>query len=314
MRLYRLLAIVMLLINRDKINAQDLACYFEVSPRTIYRDLDTINEAGIPVISHQGADGGFSIMDNFKIDKNILTPEEIIAIITALEGINSTLDDRKIKDITLKMRSLFKGYNPEDDVPEEMVIDLTPWENNQEIQERLILLKKAIKEKRTAQINYLNSRKEGLKRIVEPLSLVLKGNIWYLYAYCHLRNDYRIFRITRMSEIIVQNSKFSRKEKTFADFEKENNWGKDLKPVNITLKFQPQALLRVQDYFSNEQKKINNDGSITVELTWPEDDWVYGFILSFGDDVEVLEPAYIRNIISTMAQKVVKIYKPGLKV
>jgi len=308
MRLYRLLAIVMLLVNRDKINAQDLAQYFEVSTRTIYRDLDTINEAGIPVISHQGADGGFSIMDNFKMDKNILTPEEILSIISALEGINSTLDDRKIKDITLKMRSLFEGYNQADEIPEEIIIDLTPWENNQEIQERLSLLKKAIKEKRTVQINYLNSGKEELKRVVEPLSLVLKGNIWYLYAYCRLRNDYRIFRITRMENIVVQAGKFSRKEKTFAEFEEENNWGKNLKPVKLTLKFQPRALLRVQDYFSKEQKQINDDGSITVNLTWPEDDWVYGFLLSFGDDVEVLEPAYIRNIISNMAQKMVKIY------
>ncbi len=308
MRLYRLLAIVILLINKDKVSAGDLAEYFEVSTRTIYRDLDTINEAGIPIISHQGADGGFSIMENFKIDKNILTPEEILSIITALEGINSTLEDRKIKDITEKMRSLFEGFNQVAEIPEEMVIDLTPWDNNQEIQQKLSSLKKAIKDERTVQLLYLNTQKKKIKREVEPLSLVLKGTIWYLYAYCHLRNDYRIFRISRIENLVIQQTRFVRKEKTFKEFDSENNWEKNIKPVKLTLKFHPRALLRVQDYFGKEQMKINSDGSIIIKLTWPEDDWVYGFLLSFGENLEVLEPTYLRKTISKMAQKIVEIY------
>lgn len=309
MRLYRLLAIVMLLLNEKKISASKMADYFEVSARTIYRDIDTICQAGIPIVSYQGVDGGFSIMENYKLDKNIFTPEEIISIIAALEGLNSTLEDRKIKDITEKIKVLIPAHNKNNiESNEDLIIDLNPWANNQNIKDKISLIRQAIKAKNIIQFTYINLKHEQLNRRVEPMSLILKGTSWYLYGFCLLREDFRIFKLSRMKNLITHNDDFKLRSKSFKVFNSENNWSSSANMVHLVLKFNPSSLLHVQDYFGKENMNVQKDGGIIIETDFPEDEWIISFILSFGDNVEVIKPKRYRTIIKKKASYIAKHY------
>ncbi|HLV09051.1 MAG TPA: YafY family protein [Halanaerobiales bacterium] len=308
MRLYRLLAIIMLLINRKRVTAGELAEYFEVSTRTIYRDLETINEAGIPLVAYQGPDGGYSIMENYKLDRNLFTPREILSILTALEGLNSSMEDRAIKDITEKVKALFPEIEGDDKYRYPVVMDLTPWGSNQETKNKLEMIRQTITEKRMVNIKYISSKKELIKREIEPISLLIKGATWYLYAFCRLRQDYRIFRLSRIKSIDLLNKKYTALHKSYREFEGENSWAKNTKEVELELLFKPEAIIHIQDYFAEEQIEEKEDGSYLARVSFPEDEWVYGFILSFGDLVEVINPPYIRDIIQEKARGILNQY------
>ncbi len=308
MRVYRLLAIVMLLLNKEKISAGELAGQFEVSPRTIYRDIEAICQAGIPIISFQGIDGGFSIMDNYKLDKNLFTPEEILSILAALEGLNTTLEDKNIKNITEKIKALSPKKDNYFKQQNQIIMDLNPWGENKEIKEKLDQLKQAIKENKIIKISYINSKRENSEREIEPLTLVLKGTTWYLYAFCNLREDYRIFRLSRITSIKTTEKSYKKEHKNFKEFEKENHWEQQGKEVDLEMLFKPEAFMRIQDFFTEKQIEVKDDGSILVNVTFPEDYWVYGFILSFGDSVEILNPPHIKEIIKRMSKNIYEKY------
>ncbi|AZO93444.1 YafY family transcriptional regulator [Halocella sp. SP3-1] len=307
MRVYRLLAIIMILLNKNRVSASKLAKKFEVSSRTIYRDIESICQAGIPIISHQGIDGGFSILDNYKIDKNLFTAEEMTAILTALEGLNSTISDNSIKYTAEKIKTLFPE-NLELCNNQQIIMDLNPWERNKELKKKLELIKQAIKNSQTLTIDYINARQEISKREIEAINLVLKGTTWYLYAFCRLREDYRIFRLSRIIDLFLNNSIFEKIHKGFREYENENSWYNPGKEVHLELLFKAEALLYIQDFFAKDQIEKQADGSYLVKISYPEDNWVYGFILSFGDMVKVLTPPHIQKIIKQKAEEIYKLY------
>lgn len=311
MKIDRLLAITMLLVNRKRISARELAEHFEVSVRTIHRDIEAINQSGIPVISYQGASGGFGIMENFKVDKNVLTPDNIIAIITALKGISTAMDDRKIHDTLEKMKGLISGYSAADPdkFKEQVVIDFNPWGANVQDKEKLGVLKEAVGENRLIRFFYTNSKGESGERDVEPMGLVFRGASWYLYGYCRVREEYRMFRLSRMKSVRLLSEYFKHRGKSLEEFTRESGWSGDVKYVNLKLHFSPSVRVRVEDSFAAEQIQVNEDGSSTVCVTFPEDNWVYGMILSYADDVEVLEPQYLRAIIKEKGRKIWELYK-----
>ncbi len=311
MKLERLLAIIMLLLNRKHINAKELAEYFEVSRRTIYRDIDTINQAGIPIVSYMGAEGGFGIMENYKIDTNFLDEIEINSIITALRNINNTVNSRKICYTLEKLENMIplkeKGSNYRNKFS--INIDYNSWSSNNTDKDKLKTLNMAIDEKRIINFDYINTKGEYTHRIVEPLSLLLKDFAWYLHGYCRIKEDYRIFKIKRMHKLNITVDLFTRKESPLEVLDYNEKWYND-KPVhNIILKFTSNVKTRVVDYFNEEQIQFNEDGTTNVNFTFPEDDWLFELILGFGSQVEVIEPLCLRRLIRQKAIEMINIYK-----
>jgi predicted DNA-binding transcriptional regulator YafY len=212
MKMERLLAIIMLLLNRKQINAKELAEYFEVSQRTIYRDIDTINQAGIPIVSYMGAEGGFGIIENYKINKNFLDDYEISSLITALRNLNNTVNNKKISLTLEKLESMRpqKGMNCNNSNTIPINIDYNNWNSNNADKDKLKSLNKAIYEKRRIRFDYINTRGEYTHRVVEPLSLLLKDFSWYLHGYCRSREDYRLFKVKRMRAVHITEDIFTR--------------------------------------------------------------------------------------------------------
>ncbi len=314
MRIDRMLAITVMLLNRDRISARELANKFEVSVRTIYRDIEAINLAGIPVISYPGNDGGFGIMENYRIDRQVLTLNDMFTILSALKGINTGLRDVELESAIEKIKSLVPNEKSIDMELhfEQLVIDLMPWGLSTKHKQFFKDIQKAVHSNTLVEIKYSNSKSETFERTIEPMSLILMGNIWYLFAFCRKRNDYRVFRLSRIKNIKILSQNFIRKEASYKNYFKQEN--KSLSMAHLVLKFSSEIRARVEDYFHEEQLEIQKNGDIIARVSYPENEWVYSFILSYAEFVEVLEPVHIRKIIQEKAKKILEQYKPDIMV
>lgn len=311
MRLERLLAITVLLTNRKRISSKELAEHFEVSVRTIYRDIEAIEQAGIPIISYQGSNGGFGIIENYKIDRQILTFDDMLSIMTALKGVNNTLADNQFTNTLEKI----KGLIPKNDWDtimkrnNQIIIDFSPWGFTRNQKEKLNTIRKAISESRLLDFYYTNTKGESKQRQIEPMSISYKGNSWYLYGYCRIRNDFRLFRISRMKNIKLTDEQFPPKEGILEEYHLEETRGNEVQKIDLVLRFKPFVRVRVEDSFDDESIQILEDGSLLVKVTFPEDEWVYGMVLSYGDNVKVIEPQYLRDIIKERGKRIWELYK-----
>ena len=308
MRLERLLSIVFLLLNRDKITAPELAVKYQVSERTIYRDIKTINEAGIPVISYTGQEGGFSIIEDYRIDKQVLTFKEMIAIVNALKGVNASLQNHEIDNIIEKICDLMprNGVREKPLRDANIAIDLVPWNISRQYKKNLKTINTALENRAIITFNYTKMDGVSTKRTVEPMTMMFKGYTWYLFGYCRLRKDYRVFRISRIKNLQPTHRLFTRKQKSYQEY---LNWDEKAPSVTLKLKFKKEMRAQIGDQFHESQVDYDESGNMIVTTTMPENNWLYGYILSFGSFIEVLAPEKYRRIIAEEGYKIMQVYK-----
>jgi predicted DNA-binding transcriptional regulator YafY len=310
MKLDRLLAITMLLLNRRRVGAQELSDRFEVSLRTIYRDVESINQSGIPIVSYTGSDGGYEIMDQYRLDRQLLSLEELQSIILALKSMHPSLEDQDMGGLLDKVGTLMsKAEQGEAEaLSQQVVIDLNPWQGGESEKEKLGVLRKAVRDSRLVRFAYTNSQGDIRERDCEPMGIVLKRYIWYLHAYCRLRNDFRIFRLSRIEGLQALPDVFERRQMTSEEL--IHNWNRSNRPENIrlVLQFQPRLKARVQDYFAHGQIITQPDGTLLVTAFLPEDSWLYTMLLSYGSEVLILEPLSVAQAVLKKAQEVVQLY------
>ncbi len=311
MKIDRLLSIIVYLLNRDLVSAAELARRFEVSVRTIQRDMDTINLAGIPVLGVQGREGGYGILDSYKMDRRLLTADDLFYIITALSGIDSSLGDRRIGDTLEKMKGLVPRSpgGSFQERQEKLRVDFRAFGGGTARREVFRVVQQAVETGRLLRMVYTNNRMEKLFRIVEPMTVVFTGRSWYLFAYCRLRGDFRLFRISRIREPGILEGAFRRRDMTYDRFLQERNPEVSGAGLDLALRFAPEMAPLVEEFYPDEDRERGADGSVTVRTRLPEDGWLYGYILSYGRFVEVLEPIRLRGIIRESAEKIAKIYE-----
>lgn len=306
MRLDRLLSITMMLINRRKVTAPDLAEHFDVSVRTIYRDIEAIASAGIPVTSYQGHEGGFCIMDNYRINRQVLTFEDIVSILSTLKGINASLDNKDLDEVIEKIGCLI----PEDREAEfnrrseQIALDISPWGNSERQQEHFRLLHRAITDQRVVSFAYTSYQTESSERTIEPMTLLFKSFSWYLFGYCRLRSDFRLFKLSRMRAITLLPESFARRDGSWHDLIDNSYSDGTRQQVTLELLFPEHSRVKVEEYFEPGQITTKDNGDLLVRAIFPDDDWIYSWLLSFGDEVEVVAPLPVRM---KMAERIKKI-------
>lgn len=197
MKINRVFEILYILLNREKISSKELAEKFEVSVRTIYRDIEVISGAGIPICMTQGRNGGISLLESFTLDKQILTESEKNDILIAIQSLNS-FNKESVKSIFSKLSSLF-GENQRDYIK----IDYSGWENT--IEKQFELSKEAILLNKRLSFNYISTKGEKTYREVEPYVLWFKSKAWYLKCFCLEKNEIRLFRLSRITNIRILN-------------------------------------------------------------------------------------------------------------
>lgn len=308
MKIDRMLTIIVILLNRNRISAKELAEKFEISVRTVYRDIEAIEMAGIPIISYPGNNGGFGIIENYKLDHQLLTLNNLCSMLSALKGINSTLEDSELDSSIEKLRALIPKEKTDhlDLHMEQIIIEMMPWANSSFFKQRLRMIQNAITHSKLITITYRNYSNETSTRQIEPMSLVLKNYSWYLFAYCHLKSDFRIFRISRIIDVQIEDVQFTRREKSYQEVDEETKMRDSL--ISITLKFAPQVRTRVEDVFDREDIEYLNSGEMIVTAQFPEKEWNFGLIFSFGEYVEVLSPERIRISVATRIKQMNEIY------
>lgn len=290
----RLFEILYILLQKKKVTAKELAEKFEVSTRTIYRDIESLSSANIPIYMSKGKDGGISILEEFVLNKSILSEEEQNQILFALQSLEK-MDGQTEKDVLEKMSTIFNKK-----VTDWIKIDFSNWSSSKENTFQIIKL--AILNKQLVEFIYYNSTGEKNLRVVEPLQIWFKDKSWYLISYCRLKKDYRFFKLTRMKEVKLLEEHFER------EMPEQNEEEKEIKNILLELEISKEMAFRVYDEFDSNEITKKDDGNFIVKVEFPENEWVYSFILSFGEYVKVLSPEYAKNIVKHKLQNILKNY------
>ena len=295
MKLQRLIAILTTLLQKERISAAWFSEKFGVSVRTIYRDIEALESAGIPIVTHTGVNGGISIIDSYKIDKKLFTNQDITTLLTSLYSVSSSVSDANFNQTLEKIKSLVpQEYNKSIELKsKQLFIDMTPWSNNPLIGESLQLLHKALDENSLVRFDYVSLHTEASKRIVEPHQLVLKENHWYLRAFCLERQDFRVFKISRIKNLKRLEEYFSPREfeNELADF---RNWNHD-RMITVVLVVDESLREIALDYCREDTMKTLKNGKIEISLPFVESDMGYGVLLSMGHHCTVISPPQVRE-------------------
>lgn len=308
MKIDRLVSIIMVLLDKKRIGAQELADLFEVSPRTIYRDIDAINMAGIPIRSTPGIGGGFEIMQEYKLDQKVFSSAELSAILMGLSNISGMIRGDELAHALAKVRSFIPAEKAKEiEVKANQVcIDLSPWMGSRNTALYLEMVKTALQENRLLSFEYADRYGNKTVRTAEPYQLVLKSSHWYFQGYCHKRNDFRLFRLSRMSSLQLREENFTPRDcpKPQLDF------GDMLAAMQeeITIRIHNSITDIVLDYCTSDQISPDGGEYCIVRFPFIENDYYYNILLSFGGKCECLEPLHIRKELIRRIHEIAAIY------
>ena len=300
--LNRLLSIIYILMSKETVTAKELAERFEVSVRTIYRDVENLSMAGIPVYAKKGKNGGISLMSQFVLNKMLVTKEEQNQILTALTGFQET-GAFKEKEITLKLADFF-----ETESLNWVSIDFSDWSGRR--QEMFETIKEAILSHRVLSFDYYGQNGAMNRRMAEPVQLFFKEYTWYLSAYCLERQAMRLFKLLRMKRVAMEEDTFPPQKHKEAlhkeEFCKEkdgegcketgqDSLQKDVSLTKCTFLIDQSEAYRIYDHFEEEEITVLEHGDFLVQACFLVDEWVYGLIFSFGISIKVLGPDDVKE-------------------
>ena len=308
MRVDRLVSMIMTLLDKKRIGAQELADMFEVSPRTIYRDIDAINMAGIPIHSISGVGGGFEIMPEYKIDKNVFSTADLSAILMGLSNLSNMVRGDELVNALAKVKSFIPADKANDIEIKinQICVDLSPWSGNKNVQPYLQIMKTALEDYKLLSFEYIAHHGNRSVRTVEPYQLVLKSGHWYFYGYCYKRSDYRLFRLSRMSNLQIKRETFTPRnyQKPILDF------GEIIETMQteIKIRIHKSALDRALEFCTYDHFLPDGDEHYIVNFPFVENEYYYDVLLSFGDKCECLEPLHIRAKLKQKIYDIAAIY------
>ena len=284
-------------MENGKSTAPELAEKLEVSIRTIYRDIDIISSVGVPIYVTTGRNGGIQIDDSFVLDRLILSDKEKEDIITALKSV-SIVDDHN-SDTLSKLSAIFNTKNED-----WLEVDFSRWGNKAQDNTMFQKLKEAIISRKMICIVYANTRGEVIERVICPLKMVYKAKNWYIKSFCMNKSDFRIFKLTRIIQARDMEKNFSPME--FPQEKKETKVNYE----NVILRFPQRMAYRIYDEFEVDEIHQDDNGDFIICAPMPIDEWLIGYLLSFGSKVCIIEPKYLKKIVYNEAKKICKRNKP----
>ena len=300
----RQLEIIYILMNKDTVTAEELAAHFEVSTRTVYRDIDSLSMAGFPVYASRGKGGGIRLMERFILDRRLLTGEEQQRILAAMASLRETgaFQDEKVLE---KLQTFFKAESME-----WVAIDFSDWSGRR--RELFGRIKEAILGRHVMEFDYYGQRGQMMHRKVEPVQLLFKEYTWYVRAFCRGRGAMRLFKVLRMKRVEVREETFEPGPRHREDRPVEENRtvsaGQGESSAEIVFRVDRREAYRVYDRFEEEEITVLPQGDFEIRMKCPVDDWVYGLILSFGPAAIVLEPDWVREELAARVRQMGEFY------
>lgn len=296
MKVQRLISIVMMLLERRMISAAELARTFEVSTRTIYRDMDTLNQAGIPIVSTFGVNGGVGIMDGYKLEKRLFSTTDITILFMGLGSIRSPFDSHEMTSALSKIASMMSEEQRREmeEKASSITIDVTPWSGVRPFALLIEKIQSAIEKNGILSFKYSDRKQNHTARKIEPYRLLLKNTSWYVEGYCLTRKDFRLFKLSRMFDTNIL-------EETYVPREFDRNKPFQLNfpgtPTTVTLRVSESAREILLDLFGEECMEQESEWTWIAHIPISDDHQGYSFLLSLGHGCEVIEPTeYCRKI------------------
>lgn len=298
MKSERLFGIIYLLLTKETVKACELADYFGVSVRTIYRDIDLLSAQHIPIYATKGKNGGIGLLDNYKLDKSLLSEEEQNQILFALQSLEK-LSESQEENIFQKMKLLFQKESHD-----WIDIDFTVWGKDTFQKNLFEIIKKAVLSHKKIEFVYYNSYGKTTTRIVEPLQICFKYKSWYVFCYDSDKADYRLFKLTRIKDCHILEETFERE----LPLKQEKYREPEMELITVKLEISKEAAYRVFDEFPSENIEETSEGKFIVKVTYPKTEWVYGYILSYGMYAKVIEPVHFKEEIKRRIGESMKLY------
>lgn len=300
MKIDRQLGIITLLLQRNRVTAPELAKRFEVTRRTILRDVDDICRAGIPVITLQGGGGGIAIAEGYKLDKSVLTVDEMENIIVGLGSIGSVTD-------TSRMQSLISKLAPEKEgvvsMRDSILIDLSSH-YKASLSEKIALIRDAISRRKLVCFDYY-SAKGTESRVIEPCFIAFKWSSWYVLGYCCQRNAFRLFKLNRLWRLRVTDDNFTPREIRADKFDTDKRFNDANK---LTVLFDKAVEYLVVEEYGPDSYDEMDDGRLRLTIGYTNREYIVRWILGFGDKAKVLEPEDLADEIEGIAENILKLY------
>ena len=301
MKIDRLIGILSVLLQEEKTTAPALAERFEVSKRTINRDIEDICKAGIPVRTTQGTGGGISIMDGYRMDRTLLTSKDMQMILAGLRSLDSVSGSSYYGQLMEKIQA---GSSKFVSGRDSILIDLSSWYRDS-LEPKIGTIQDAIEERHLVTFRYYAPSGES-ERIVEPYYLVFRWSSWYLWGWCCDRKDYRLFKLNRMDHVRKSEEAFDCREAPMPDLSNEKIF-----PGEIAVKalFAPDMKWRLVEDFGSDCFTESEDGRLLFTAKYTDMENLLTWLLTYGDKAEVLEPKEAREKIAQIAQNMVRIYE-----
>ena len=300
MKIDRLIGILSVLLQEEKTTAPELAKRFEVSKRTINRDIEDLCRAGIPICTSQGTGGGISIMDGYRMDRTILTSKDMQMILAGLRSLDSVSGSRYYGQLMEKIQAGSSEFITGRD---SILIDLSSWYKTS-LAPKISTIQDAIENRYILDFYYYAPSGES-KRSIEPYYVIFKWTSWYVYGWCRKRKDYRLFKLNRMDKVRETDKDFSCRNAPVPELSSELVF-----PRNIILKalFDPEMKWRLVEEFGPDCYEVQEDGRLLLIRDYSDIENLTMWMLTFGDKVEVLEPPEVRNKLKTIAETMIKVY------
>lgn len=296
MKIDRLIGILSVLLQKDKTTSAELSEKFEVSRRTIVRDIETLCSAGIPIVTEQGKGGGISIMDGYKIDRILLSNEDMKAIFSGLKGLDSVSGSPRYRQL---MDKLSVENSEAAVISDHIIIDLAAWDKSA-VSGKIDLIRTAIENSEKISFRYYAPSGESF-RVIEPYHVIFQWSGWYVWGFCTERQDYRLFKLSRLCEL--QNTGEKRERRDVPPYKCERLWHLGGQ-ITATVRFDESVKWRVLDEYGMEIPKFNKDGSSELTHTWSNKQSFFGFILSFGDKAEIISPIELRREFAELVKNI----------
>lgn len=304
MKTDRLYALTLYLLNHGKASATELAKHFEVSVRTIQRDIDALCKAGIPICAFTGTNGGYEVLNDFKMNNQLATKDEYAYIATAINGLKTVTNNPLAGEIYEKITAISKNSNTG------MILDFSVLREGDE--KLLQTLQSAVKNKQVVRFTYTNNGGETREHSVEPIAVIYKWYAWYMLAYNTAKQDYRTYKLVRMEDVCVTEDEFSKKHRSAEDILNACNSSYKEKGVltKVRLRCRDNAIHRIKEYLNGQLIEKFVDGTAIMEIHIVENEqWWMGVVLSQGNEVEIIEPEHIKEQIINKTKDILFLYE-----
>lgn len=298
MKIERLIGILSVLLQRERVTAPELAEQFEVSRRTIQRDMEALCRAGIPLSTTQGANGGISIMEGYRVDRTLLTHPEMQAILAGLKSLDSVSGTRRYAQLMEKLSAGTSGQTPG-----HIQIDLSSWYKTS-LAPKIETIHTALEEGRIIQFSYFSPKGETQRR-VEPYRLLFHWSSWYVWGFCRTRQEFRLFKLNRMGDLSMGES-FSPRSAPLPDLDPERVFPS---AYQVVVRFDPACAWRLREEFGADSYTVEPEGGLRFVRGFPDRASALGWLLTFGDGAELLEPAELREDLYDLGWRLVERYK-----